>query len=216
MNKKILIALTILILLVMAFFFLPGKKEELAPEPSDIEGIIFSKVESRILIAKSEYSRDAIWLAVEEAEITGEDGEALSFNDLRVGDRVEAWIAGTIAESYPRQAKAEKIKVKESKGISLECEELTGEERDRCYLEIASSQSELLACDMVSDELSRDLCYRNIAISKEDSSICPEISNEEERDYCYSGVAVRKKDASLCEKVSNPVFKKSCQLGAKE
>jgi hypothetical protein len=39
----------------------------------------------------------------------GDDHEAAALGDIRVGDRVEVWVDGPVAESYPAQAHAEAV-----------------------------------------------------------------------------------------------------------
>lgn len=53
---------------------------------------------------------EALTLRVtEEAELSDASGNAMAFEDFQVGDFVEAWTIGPVAESYPGQATAAKI-----------------------------------------------------------------------------------------------------------
>lgn len=57
---------------------------------------------------------DKIWVRIEQGTILrgGADGTSpISFGDLAVGDVVDAWVDGPVADSYPQQGGAEAIVV---------------------------------------------------------------------------------------------------------
>lgn len=100
--------------------------ENMAAEPTAmneepyIAGEIVSLAENKLLVAEGiegKYDEDmenlvgkAIWLTViEETVLTGIQGEEIAFEDISVGQNIEAWVIGLILESYPAQGTAAKI-----------------------------------------------------------------------------------------------------------
>lgn len=85
----------------------------------DITGLIVAIEDSRVLVVADldEVSTDfedwegrrAIYITVTDKTAIRMGGGKGSFEDLAVGQKVEAWADGAIAESYPEQAAAKKI-----------------------------------------------------------------------------------------------------------
>ena len=74
------------------------------------------EVNNSLLVApdkdSNEYkSSDKISVGLKDAEITGIEGEAITMQELKVGDLLQITYNGMIAESYPAQIGASKIKV---------------------------------------------------------------------------------------------------------
>jgi len=73
--------------------------------------------EQRVLITeyRSVSGQESItpyWFKVDGgSELLGENGSKITFGDLTIGTRVQAWNIGAVAESYPMQAAAAKIAV---------------------------------------------------------------------------------------------------------
>ncbi len=121
MKKAFIIAFA-LIILVLVGIYIWGADNGLAPtdEPY-IVGEIVAVSENRVLIAEAvegeEYTGEldqlignAIWLSVDDdTELIGIDGETVSFDELTIGSRVEAWAYDEILLSYPAQGGARKI-----------------------------------------------------------------------------------------------------------
>ena len=89
----------------------------------DITGLIVAIEDSRILVVAGldevttnfedwEGNR-AIYFTVTDKTVIRTGGGKGSFADLSVGQKVEAWAEGAIAESYPEQAAAKKIVILE-------------------------------------------------------------------------------------------------------
>ncbi len=120
--KKILIIASILVVLVFAgIYFLSLDNDVPTLVGPYIVGEIVAVSDNRILIAEGiegeEYTGEldelignAIWLSIEdETELVDIDGKTVSFEELIVGSRVEAWVSDEILLSYPAQGGARKI-----------------------------------------------------------------------------------------------------------
>ena len=119
--KKITALITIGIL--FALFLTGCGLNELSKDP-DITGIIYSTGEQEILVVEGiesagiayedwfEKGCRAVYLRVnKDTIILDEKEEKISFNELYIGQQVDVWISGPVAESYPEQAAAKIIKV---------------------------------------------------------------------------------------------------------
>ena len=96
-----------------------GAPDGAAEQPVKLmdEGHVIRIADGRLLVT-APASRDgqsfvdAYTLRIkEDTEIEDEAGGTLKADDLRAGMRVEVWAAGPIAESYPAQANAARVKV---------------------------------------------------------------------------------------------------------
>ncbi len=133
MSKKFITIITILLLGAGTVYFYGDIEEEVVKEKPHITGYILNithEAQSLLVaegLATEEYTGDieelegnAIYLMVgEETKIMKEDTE-ISLEDLKVGEKVEAWTTGIILESYPARGKASKIIVIEEKELSEE------------------------------------------------------------------------------------------------
>ncbi len=88
-------------------------KEEMA---YILSGKVCYKSDSGILVGKDSCDLDLVGIVgdvsfsiTEDASIIDEDGKEMLINDIQVGDIVSVWITGYILESFPAQATAEKI-----------------------------------------------------------------------------------------------------------
>lgn len=98
----------------------------------DVRGIITGisdrsvRIERRITV-ETEFDAANLRIEGDTDILRSVDGdlENASFDDLAVGQPVEAWITGPVAESYPIQAKAARIVILED--IDLGAPDLTGE-----------------------------------------------------------------------------------------
>jgi hypothetical protein len=91
----------------------------------DITGLIFAIEGDRILIVAGiedvdtdyedwfEAGNRAIYFAVTDKTVIEAGGEKGSFDILRLGQKVEAWADGPLAESYPEQGAAKRIVILE-------------------------------------------------------------------------------------------------------
>lgn len=82
------------------------------------EGYILEVEENRILVAENITSEE--YEVIKDKSISDLNGEGISLiylsnevSSLKEGNKVEVWIDGGIDESYPAQAEAEKIEVKD-------------------------------------------------------------------------------------------------------
>ncbi len=135
MNKKIILFIIIVLVLVITAFFLIGQVRDFdredpgLPVQPDIEGQIYSIEEDRFLVAEGfegqEYDGDvekfvgnAFWFWVDqETKLIDKDEKELEFSSLEVGDKVKVWSTGIVLESYPAQATAAKIIFLEKKEL---------------------------------------------------------------------------------------------------
>ncbi len=62
--------------------------------------------------------------------------------------------------------------------------DFAGEERDRCYVILASEVENENICNNIEDGALKDDCFYEIAMKKEDSAICNNIMNETIKDEC--------------------------------
>jgi len=91
----------------------PGTQETRAFD----EGVVVGKDEQgrRLLVTQAVNSGGnnavrAIWFTIsDKTQLTDSRNNALSFHQIEVGHRVEAWYTGAIDESFPEQAGASKI-----------------------------------------------------------------------------------------------------------
>lgn len=130
MNKTLAALLTVLCLigLLTACLGEPNKPSESAPPPEEQEtmkaidtGRLVQKdeVEDRWLITQYDDSGEnpqvrAIWFKFTENTVIEDlQGEPLTRSELQVGQLVEAWSIGPIAESYPEQAEAAKLVIQD-------------------------------------------------------------------------------------------------------
>ena len=92
-----------------------GSGTDQGPQEAKIfaEGVVVGKddLASRILITeRTGDSVRAAWLSVTtETQMTTSENEAISFTDIQVGHRLEAWHTGEMRESFPEQGTAAKI-----------------------------------------------------------------------------------------------------------
>lgn len=103
-------------LLIVFCFALVGCSEKgKTTEEVKTEGYIIEVGENRILVAEDMSSDE--YEAIKDTSISDlyEKGLSLIYfsnddiSNLRVGNKVEIWFDGTVAESYPAQARATKI-----------------------------------------------------------------------------------------------------------
>lgn len=78
------------------------------------EGVLIQKDENSERWLITEYNEDgtvtATWFKIsEDTTLETGDGDILTKSDLKVGQKVEAWSIGEIAESYPEQAQAARL-----------------------------------------------------------------------------------------------------------
>lgn len=117
MKRALLLSLFISIIALLV-----GCGEKSADQAPHIEGLIYSKDEVSILIIEDIESVDiseAEWQGkpaysiskTDKTKIYDASGKSITFEDLQIGDAVKVWIDGEIMESYPAQARAEKIQV---------------------------------------------------------------------------------------------------------
>lgn len=113
----------ITICIIFALFLTGCGLNELSKDP-DITGIIYSTGEQEILVVEgiesagiayedwSEEGFRAVYFRIDtDTIILDEEEQKISFNNLYIGQLVDVWITGPVAESYPEQAKAKIIKV---------------------------------------------------------------------------------------------------------
>jgi hypothetical protein len=110
--------------LLLTLFLAACTASDIEEDDALIEGLIYSKSESAILVIadiddvdlseEEWYGNEAIYFSVnEETRIEGEAGQSKSADDLLVGTKVKVWSTGPVAESYPMQATASRIVVVE-------------------------------------------------------------------------------------------------------
>ncbi len=127
MERKIIIILITLVVLTIILHFL-GFFEKKTPEFKEekyIAGNVYEISKKSILVAEGVVTEDyngrledlsgnAGWFKVEEnTEITDSNGNSLVLEDIKKDDYVEIWTMGLVMESYPVQATASKIFIKE-------------------------------------------------------------------------------------------------------
>jgi hypothetical protein len=112
--------MTRLIALPLALLALAGcgGSDAAAPpdRPPEYEGVLEETDGEGRLLVRAEKDACGIWTSAEEGagvyRASGDGGyEELAWGDLRVGDTVELWIPGPIAESCPMQGAAEAVSV---------------------------------------------------------------------------------------------------------
>ncbi len=80
-------------------------------------------------------------------------------------------------------------------------ERSSGEEKDRCYMDIGGKMGDLSICDMISDETTfRESCYIDVAVKNKDRTICASLS-ERKHDACYADLVRVLPDITLCEEI---------------
>lgn len=69
--------------------------------------------QGRVLIVNESNHSDEIWFGFDEHSIIVDTHhKALSFEELKIGDKVKAWSTGILLDSMPQQGTARKIKLK--------------------------------------------------------------------------------------------------------
>lgn len=102
-----------------------------AADEGDLKGKITDIDGARVLIVDRDQTVGqtgdpiATWISFTgDAEILQETGESLSFDDLAIGQRVEAWSTGMMLDSYPGQTAAVRLIIHETEE---ESEDIRGE-----------------------------------------------------------------------------------------
>lgn len=197
--RKIATTIIIVLLLGVATLYLYDKdfEEPLNFDDPYITGNIYDIKEESILVAEGVNEEDAmffgkaIWLSVtEETKILNSGNEEISFEELKIGERVTAWTTGVIAESYPERGTARMIRkeaelfacyvggcsgelcTKDPEAIST-CELLPGME---CL-------QENMSCEAVGNECSW-------VLSKEAAQCLLEVKENEEFDVGESRIGI--------------------------
>ena len=89
-------------------------------------------------------------------------------------------------------------------------------EKERCYLYIATIQKNESFCEKVSG-MYGDICYSEVARAKKDTTLCEKIKSldnlsmlEKKKEMCYGLVAIAKGDESLCGNIKIKPVKDDC------
>ncbi|GBD34331.1 hypothetical protein HRbin35_00041 [bacterium HR35] len=109
-----------------------------------------------------------------------------------------------ILQNYENLSIKEKLNIKLKTREALKiCDNLSEEQKESCYWNLAKSKQNLSICDKIQREWIKNICYLDVAEEKQDLSICDRIQDKTKKDYCYLKIAEMKRDPSICNKIQN-------------
>ena len=78
----------------------------------------------------------------------------------------------------------------------------------------ATSSSDMVKCESITDARIKDICIRDIAFNKGDLSLCDKVSASDLKDTCIYKIAVKTKNKALCSKISMERIRTTCEKNA--
>jgi len=95
-----------------------------------------------------------------------------------------------------------------------DCEELSDEEKDRCYSYLGSKNKDLNLCKKISKPgWWRGECFSDVGIALNKLSICMEIESEYHQERCLAKVGVSLADVNVCNYIEGQLARESCYAG---
>jgi hypothetical protein len=144
------------LLMVVGAMFLAGCQEE-APVAKH-QGYIAQVEDNQILVGD-------IFFSIDDAKLKTDKGKSLTSTDLRVGMQVNIHYDGVVAESYPMQARADKVIIGTHK------DNLKSEEAIRAIVQYAEKQYGKPIIIQNSDTIDDSLFRLEIKVFTEDEPL---------------------------------------------
>jgi len=89
----------------LTYDFVPLEEPQVVGKIVQIDG-----EQKRVLVHEDGQEKPNIWFSFNSfSNLSGEDGQSITFTDFKLEQRVQAWTTGMVLESFPSQATARKI-----------------------------------------------------------------------------------------------------------
>ena len=82
-----------------------------------------------------------------------------------------------------------------------ECEEMSGEQKDSCYIGRAAINYDETQCELIGSVAFKDDCFLKVAVDGGKADVCENLTSG--KSECYSILAQQYRDARLCERIPN-------------
>jgi hypothetical protein len=90
------------------------------------------------------------------------------------------------------------------------CDKITGEEHDRCILDLAVNSRDIALCNKINSNATLTRC-KNYLIDA-NPVFCDRLQSNGEKDACYLGAAISREDAPLCDKIKSIATIERCYM----
>jgi len=90
------------------------------------------------------------------------------------------------------------------------CGNLVDDEKNSCFLDLATANNTMSFCDKITSDSMKDLCIQTIALNTEDFELCTKINEIAIEGQCQKQLAVDAMDRELCSKTMDDMWKDYC------